>query len=576
MSNPLEFILKLTDQFSPALNAAKGVSDSVCTRIANDINKANQSSRQMAASVNELRARLEAVNQVRFGTRIAGEFNAATRQARELEKQIERMENRGQQSGGSMVGSFVKGNIIANGIQRAVDIAKEFTVGSYDKALENKSLSNAINTTTKGQGSATMAQTRAIADKYGINYEASLEGVKTLTGGLMSMNMPLKEQMKIFEGVSTGVAAMGLTAEQSKGALLALGQMASKGTVSAEELRGQLGERIPGAFSLAAKAMNVTEAQLGKMMQAGDIAAKDFLPRLAAEMQKTYGADALKNANGPKAIAERFNNSIYDLRTTIGTGLMPIITPMQEIFANLATSALPMVKTLLSDVANFLSGINVSGGTWSVWMDIIKQYGLIVWNGVSRIAVTVWNIISGLAQWAAKSQLIQDIFWGVGKVAEGIFYVVGKIGDAIQWIWEHIIKPILNAVELVYSKVKGLIGSKTELQVIQTVKTVGGSTNAFQTAGSPFGTLKSLPTANPVTLNESNSTSGRTDTGAIVKSKAKSINEGGQRSIVINIGKQIEKLEVHVMDAKEGVNEIEAMVRDAMRRVMYSVNGVVS
>lgn len=62
--------------------------------------------------------------------------------------------------------------------------------------------------------------------------------------------------------------------------------------------------------------------------------------------------------------------------------------------------------------------------------------------------------------------------------------------------------------------------------------------------------------------------------GGSGKSKADSINSGGQRSIVINIGKQIEKLEVHVMDAKEGVNEIEGMVREAMRRVLYSVNGV--
>jgi hypothetical protein len=100
--------------------------------------------------------------------------------------------------------------------------------GSYHKAMQHTSLSNAINATTGGQGKQAMNQTSSIADKYGINYEASLEGVKSLTGGLMGMNMPLKEQMKIFEGVSAGVSAMGLTAEQSKGALLALGQMAVK------------------------------------------------------------------------------------------------------------------------------------------------------------------------------------------------------------------------------------------------------------------------------------------------------------------------------------------------------------
>ena len=41
---------------------------------------------------------------------------------------------------------------------------------------------------------------------------------------------------------------MGLSADQTSGVLLALQQMISKGTVQAEELRGQLGERLPGAL----------------------------------------------------------------------------------------------------------------------------------------------------------------------------------------------------------------------------------------------------------------------------------------------------------------------------------------
>lgn len=66
------------------------------------------------------------------------------------------------------------------------------------------------------------------------------------------------------------------------------------------------------------------------------------------------------------------------------------------------------------------------------------------------------------------------------------------------------------------------------------------------------------------------------DLSDLGKSKSDGINSGGQRSIIINIGKQIEKLEVHVMDAKEGVTEMENMVREAMRRVVYSMNGVAS
>ena len=59
---------------------------------------------------------------------------------------------------------------------------------------------------------------------------------------------------------------MHLSAYESEGAFKALEQMLSKGKVSAEELRGQLGERIPGAFQIAARAMGMTTSELDKFM----------------------------------------------------------------------------------------------------------------------------------------------------------------------------------------------------------------------------------------------------------------------------------------------------------------------
>ncbi len=69
---------------------------------------------------------------------------------------------------------------------------------------------------------------------------------------------------EIFRAISTASLVLGLSAEQTSGALKALQQIISKGTVQAEELRGQLGERIPGAFQIAARAMGVTTKELGK------------------------------------------------------------------------------------------------------------------------------------------------------------------------------------------------------------------------------------------------------------------------------------------------------------------------
>lgn len=105
---------------------------------------------------------------------------------------------------------------------------------------------------------------------------------------------------KIFLSVAKASAALGLSSEQTEGSLLALQQMMSKGNVSAEELRGQLGERLPGAFRLMAQGLGVTESKLNKMLEQGEVLASVALPKLAAQLEKTYGASA---QNGLKGMA---------------------------------------------------------------------------------------------------------------------------------------------------------------------------------------------------------------------------------------------------------------------------------
>lgn len=78
----------------------------------------------------------------------------------------------------------------------------------------------------------------------------------------------------------------GLDAEQLKGIMTAFTQMASKGRVQAEELRGQLGDRLPGAEQMFADALGVNTQQLDKLMQNGKLLSKDVLPRVSAQMKK--------------------------------------------------------------------------------------------------------------------------------------------------------------------------------------------------------------------------------------------------------------------------------------------------
>ena len=102
---------------------------------------------------------------------------------------------------------------------------------------------------------------------------------------------------------------MGLSVESQQRAFLALNQMMSKGTIQAEELRGQLGEALPGAFGIMAKAVGVTEKELAKMMKAGDLLAKDVLPKFAKQLEVTYGIENVTRIDNIVSAQNRLTNA---------------------------------------------------------------------------------------------------------------------------------------------------------------------------------------------------------------------------------------------------------------------------
>lgn len=561
MTSNLNFIMKLTDLLTPGMRAAATAADTAAGRIEGDLHRAEKGAMRLGDRVVQVRKRLEDVGKTHVGKPLEHEFEMAGRAAQKLDNKLEQMGGKG----GGLLGNIVGGNIIADGLQRVASFAIDQVGDTYRKGLQMGSMRSAINATTGGQGDAAMAQTSAISNKYGLNYEASLEGVKTLTGGLKSMNMPLAEQMKIFEGVSTGMAAMKLDSEQAKGAMLALGQMASKGTVQAEELRGQLGERIPGAFGIAAQAMGVTEVQLNKMLQKGEVLSKDFLPAFAAQMQKTFGADALAAANGPAAIQARFDNAVFKMKASIGEGLMPLVTPVLQTMTRIAEMVLPYIQQGINWLIEGFAMINTGTGMWGEYMSIVTSYAGAALTTIKSLWGNIWSIVSAVGVWVGKSELLKDIFWVLSKLGEGLLWALGKVGDAISYIWTHHIQPILNGIEWAYSTIKGLFtGDKAEVSVVAKVKPAGPSGLPYIPPMGNVDPLSALPTGGAAP-------GVKPAMGENAKAKAEGINGGGQRVVQITIGKVIEKIEMTVLEGRGAAEDIAGMVRNEVRKLFYEL-----
>nr|DAQ81978.1 MAG TPA: Tail tape measure [Caudoviricetes sp.] len=125
-----------------------------------------------------------------------------------------------------------------------------------------------------------------LAKKYGLEINALTANYAKFTAAASISGMSMMDQRKIFESVSRACTAFGMSADDSNGVMLALSQMMSKGKISSEELRLQMGERLPVALQAMAKAAGVSVGGLDKLMKQGKLMSADVLPKFAEALNE--------------------------------------------------------------------------------------------------------------------------------------------------------------------------------------------------------------------------------------------------------------------------------------------------
>lgn len=190
----------------------------------------------------------------------------------------------------------------------------------------------------------------------GLSFTATADAFANFNAAAKGTSIEGEAARQVFEAVARASAAMKLSADDTNGVFLALGQIVSKGTVQAEELRGQLGERLPGAFQIAARALGVTTSELGKMLQQGQVISGDFLPKFAAELDKTFGEAAVNAADSAVSAVNRLSNAWEQLLTTLSNNAL--------------------VGAGANTLADFLSGVASGFEHLSVQLGFINEQSL--------------------------------------------------------------------------------------------------------------------------------------------------------------------------------------------------------
>ena len=207
---------------------------------------------------------------------------------------------------------------VAMAVRKVSIEAKELFADLYSASAQLERFKIGLDFASGGYGAAELQYLRNVTKELGLEFNSTAQAYMGFQAAAKGTSLEGDKARKVFESISKASAVMGLTADQSSGALLALQQMVSKGTVQAEELRGQLGERLPGAFQVAAKAMGVTTAELGKMLEQGQVVAEDFLPKFADALNKHLGDAAENAANRLDAATNRYTSAMDRMKANLG------------------------------------------------------------------------------------------------------------------------------------------------------------------------------------------------------------------------------------------------------------------
>lgn len=282
------------------------------------------------------------------------------------------------------------------------------------------------------QGAKDFEYLRGISETLGLNFVSAATGFSKFAAAARDTKLEDQGVKDIFEGVAMASTAMNMTADESAGAFKALEQMLSKGKVSAEELRGQLGERIPGAFAIAARSMGMTTSEFDKFMSEGKILSEEFLPRFAAQLKYEFADAANKASDSLTSNINKMDNAFNELKYTIGSLLLPVIKGLTI----LAREFVDAIKTAVDYIdRNRVAFAGLAGaiGTAAAALFLYNAYTKIaaVWTGVKMVIslVSLTAALEGVtvAQWLLNSA--SAFFAGLTGV--GLFAVAAGAAAAL-------------------------------------------------------------------------------------------------------------------------------------------------
>lgn len=533
------------------------------------VNDLTRHNRVLGQSYSELQARIRQVeNTIRTST-IPSQIAAARRELERLQRQANNHQGRvgggysgagasgGSSGGGGLmgmiggVGGMLKGAAIGLGITGLTAFGSGIS-DSISKGLERQQIQTSFNVLagSEEKGGALTSQLVGLQKDTILGGEV-FKNAQTMMGfGFNSEEV--YDNLKMLGDVSMGDA-------QKLGSLtLAFSQIRAGGKLTGQDLLQLINAGFNPLETMAqrtGKSVAVLKDEMSKGLISFGMVQQAFKDATGegGRFENMLG----KIAETPAGKVQQLSGQWDEFKTSAGAAMMPLVSMALD----LAQKVMPIIEGLIAPlttgVQNVVGWIKQAASSTGGWMDYVNIIKNLFMNIVVPLIQKLWglimNIVTKLFDFISKSELLKDIFGAIYEVFGAVYEIVGYVVDALTWLFENVVMPILNGIEKAYRFIKG---SQPEGQAMQPLK--------FEPVVTPSDKKDQQSTQQLLGDIAKNTA----DNNAAAKGTESAITGGGQKVINISVAKFLDYITINPISMREGEADIERMFLEMFSRVV--------
>ncbi|MDC3414264.1 tape measure protein [Terrihalobacillus insolitus] len=422
--------------------------------------------KELGLSSNEIEKITKEMNQVE------GELEQVQKETKKASKSFKKLGSVGKAVGASIAAGFAAaGAAIATALS-----AGTLAIGKFGTQFNATMEQSKIAWETL-LGSAEKSQ-KMVSDLLNMSEKTPFlfEGLDNSAKLLKAMGFEAKDLLPTMKTVGDAVAGLGGSTEQLQSISRALGQIKTKGKLSAEEIN-QLAEAGIGGWKILSDQIGKSEAELMKMAASGKLMADEVIPSLLKGMDENFGGAMKKQSktfNGLlstlgdklKIFSGQIMKPTFDRMEEMLPGVIAEVDNMKKAFAEGGWKGV-MEELLPTSVYEFIigafNGIKSTIGGILDWYKSIAKSAFSGEGNMGQSFVRMFNTVKSIALPILKDAVAfikntldrLNVFWKENGTQ--IIQAVKNMWNIIAGIFETIAPVITFIVKMLWDTVKGLI-----------------------------------------------------------------------------------------------------------------------